>query len=195
MNNILAIASSPRRHGNSETLLGEVLSAFDKKNFIVKKIVLSDLNILPCNGCQACFKTGRCIIKDDMQALYKGLLACDILLVASPIYFQGLPCQLKCAIDRCQALWARKYILKKTPLNKNARRIGGAILVSASAGAANTFKGAIITLKALFKTLDILYKKELLVEGLEEKSDAAKNRVLLKKAYVFGKNLFTEEDK
>ena len=154
----------------------------------------------------ACAKTGECIIRDDMQAIYEDLLSADILLVANPIYFQGLPCQLKCVIDRCQALWARKYILKRrTPsplwgegprLRREARRgegkkgrRGAAILVCASSGAKNTFTGAIITLKAWFKTLDIDYKKEFLAEGLEEETAALKDKKLLTNAIKFGNSL------
>ncbi len=186
---ILAISSSPRRHGNSETLLDEALSGINKKGIIIKKVILSELNIAPCNGCEVCFKTGECVIKDDMQALYKDLLSCNILLISSPIYFQGLPCQLKCVIDRCQALWARKYILKKALVTKKAKRQGSAILVCASAGLKNTFTGAIITLKALFKTLDISYKKEFLAQALEGKNAASEDKALLRIVADFGNKL------
>lgn len=202
---ILAIASSPRRNGNSETLLDVVVSSVNAK---AKKIVLTNLNIAPCNGCQACLKTGECVIKDDMQALYRDLLSADVLLIASPIYFKGLPCQLKCVIDRCQALWARKYVLKKLLAKGKSKRTATAILVSASSGVkdirlrqgygglspealakGDMFLGAIITLKAWFKTLDFGYKKEFLAQGLEGRNDALKDKKLLKKIDIFGKDL------
>ena len=216
---ILALASSPRRSGNSETLLDAALSGiYDPVNESrvvgadlrvgphgwaqdahIKKAALADLKISPCTGCLACSKTGECVIKDDMQVLYEDLLAADILLVASPIYFKGLPCQLKCVIDRCQALWARKYILKKTrspSLRRGEGRGEGertgrasAILVCASSGMKDMFTGALITLKAWFKTLDYDYDKKLLAEGLEEEAAALRNKRLLGKAFNFGKKL------
>ncbi|MEI8175465.1 MAG: flavodoxin family protein [Candidatus Omnitrophota bacterium] len=191
MKKILVIAASPRRNGNSETLLDEAISALNGSRDGVKKIVLDDLTIAPCNGCHACFKTGRCVIKDDMQAFYKELLACETLVVASPIYFQGLPCQLKCVIDRCQALWSRKYILKKKLVNDKIakKRRAGAILVAASTGAKNTFTGSIIVLKAWFKTMSIAYADEMLVEGLEAKDEARGKRGLREKAFKFGASL------
>lgn len=186
---ILAIAASPRRGGNSETLLDNALSGI--KGSDVKKVILSDLNIAPCGGCNACFKTGKCVIKDDMRALYDDLLKTDVLLVASPVYFKGLPCQLKCAIDRCNALWARKYVLKKGIVAKErrTRKRGSAILVCASSGVKDMFTGAIITMKAWFKTLGFEYKKEFLAQGMEEKKAASKDKKLLKKIVEFGNRL------
>jgi len=188
---ILAISSSPRRNGNSETLLDKSLSAVKKKDINVKKVILTDLKIAPCNSCGDCFETGECSIKDDMQTFYDDLLACDCLLIASPMYFQGLPCQLKCAIDRCQALWAKRYVLKKDLIEKSkkAERRGAAILVCASSGMKNTFTGALITLKAWFSVLDIRYKKEFLKEGLEDKSAALQDKMLLEKVGEFSKSL------
>lgn len=189
MKKILAIAASPRRYGNSETLLDKALSALNSR--LIKKVVLADLKILPCTGCGACFKTGKCVIKDDMQVLYEDLLEYDIILISSPIYFQGLPCQLKCVIDRCQALWARKYILRKVKgKRKKVKGRGAAILVSASRGAKNTFIGAMITLKAWFMTLGVVYKKEFLAEGLEKKNAATIDKKLLKKVIKWKKGCF-----
>ncbi|MDD5450083.1 MAG: flavodoxin family protein [Candidatus Omnitrophica bacterium] len=190
--NLLAIAASPRRNGNSETLLDRAVVGVREKGLSVKKIILSELDIKPCiAGCGACYRLGECVIEDDMQALYRDLLTLDVLLVSAPIYFQGLPAQLKCAIDRCQALWARKFILKKGLIDKRlkARRRGGAILVCASRNVKNTFTGAIITLKAWYNTLDIHYKKEFLTEGLEAEADALKHKELLRGAMRFGRVL------
>lgn len=189
---ILAIASSPRRNSNSETLLDRALAGQKGKNTTIKKIILADLDINPCDGCLACIKTGECVIKDDMQAVYEDLAASNIILVASPIYFMGLPCQLKCVVDRCQALWARKNILKINRKTKDEERrtkknkVAAAILVSASSGVKDMFTGSIKTLKAWFNTLDAEYKGEFIAEGLEGESDALKSRKLLKKVYKFG---------
>lgn len=189
---ILAITSSARRSGNSETLLNRALAGIKGRNIVVKKMILANLRINPCDGCLACMKTGECIIKDDMQSVYEDLAAADILLVAGPIYFMGLPCRLKCVIDRCQVLWARKHVLQRPKTRdqrlktKRTKKSGGAILVSASSGIKDMFTGSVKTLKAWFNTLDIKYKGELIAEGLEGESDALKKKDLLKKAYKFG---------
>jgi multimeric flavodoxin WrbA len=187
---ILAIASSFKRDGNSETLLDRALAGINKKNAAIKKIALADLRLHPCTGCFICLKTGECVIKDDMQLVYKELAAADIILAASPIYFMGLPCQLKCVIDRCQVIWGRKNILRKPKTeNRKPKRYGAVILVSASSGVENMFTGAIRTLKAWFNTLDAEYKYEFIAEGLEGETDALKDKKLLKKAVEFGEKL------
>ena len=75
-----------------------------------------------CQGCGGCEKTGQCVIKDDMTQLYEAFEQLDSLVLASPIYFGGVTAQTKAMIDRCQALWARKYRLKAPVSNDNRRR-------------------------------------------------------------------------
>lgn len=186
-NRILVIAASPRRGGNSETLLDKALSAV--KAARIDKIALSDFNIKPCTGCESCHKTGDCVIKDDMQQLYGKFLAADAIVVASPIYFKGLPCQLKCVIDRCQALWARKHVLKKKIAPSKKPKAGYCILVSGSEGVNDMFTASLIVLKAWFATLGFVCAGGLCAEGLEHENDAPGNKELLEKAVVFGKGI------
>src|SRR3972149_2049219 len=67
----------------------------------------------PCQNCDGCLHTGVCIIDDDMQAIHYKLKEADRLVLAAPVFFLGLPAQAKAMVDRCQALWMEKYILKK----------------------------------------------------------------------------------
>ncbi|MCX5715856.1 MAG: flavodoxin family protein [Candidatus Omnitrophica bacterium] len=182
---VLAILGSPRRGANSETLLDKAASGI--KNAEIKKIAASELNIAPCDGCFSCRKTGECAIKDDMQQVYKELLGADCLLIASPVYFKGPSCQIKCLIDRCNALWARKYVLGKS--NAVKPKIGVAILTCASSGVKDMFTGSISIFKAFIRTLDAEYRGEFLAEGLEIKDAALKDEALLKRAAEFGKKL------
>ncbi|MDO9324046.1 MAG: flavodoxin family protein, partial [Methanoregula sp.] len=109
---VLGISGSPHRHGNTETLLDSFLEGARAAGATVEKVVLKDLNYAPCRGCNACHKTGNCIVKDDAIALFDKILAADCIAVASPIYTMGITAELKGPIDRGQYLWARKFILK-----------------------------------------------------------------------------------
>ena len=52
---VLAFAASPRRHGNSETLLDWVLEAMAREEGVaVEKIVVPEVDIRPCRGCNVC---------------------------------------------------------------------------------------------------------------------------------------------
>lgn len=107
---ILAISTSPRRHGNSESALDTIL-AETSGHVSAEKVVLADLSIAPCKGCGACEKLGRCIQEDDFQSLSQKILDADVLILATPVYSLSVCAQAKALIDRCQVFWSRKYVL------------------------------------------------------------------------------------
>ena len=110
---ILGIMGSPRVKGNTDLLLDEALKGAQSQQAEVEKIVADKLDISPCREYYGCLKDGNCVMRDDMDGVYSKLLGADGIIVASPIFFYGLTSQLKSLIDRCQALWARKYVLKQ----------------------------------------------------------------------------------
>ncbi len=90
--NVLAFAGSPRRGGNSETLLDWVLEAMRQEPDVqVEKIVVVDANINPCKGCNACETLNYCVQKDGMVSIHDKIVAADIIIVASPIFCMGSP--------------------------------------------------------------------------------------------------------
>jgi len=122
---VLGIAGSPRRNGNTELLIREFMRGAEAGGHETELIILSELKISPCTSCGSCQKTGKCIMIDDMQPMHKKLLEADCIVFASPIYFGGVSAQLKAFIDRCQALWSRKYILKQALISPDReKRLG-----------------------------------------------------------------------
>ena len=174
---VLGIAGSPRRGSNTDLLLAEV-----------KTIILNDLKITPCQHCDACFEAGRCRINDDMQMVYQELEQADRIVLASPLHFMGVTAQMKAMIDRCQALWARKYVLKLPPLGDRRERKGFFISVGGRR-IANLFEPALATVKTLFRVLDITYAGELLFPGIDEKGAIAKHPNALNQAFLAGQKL------
>ena len=67
---VLAFATSPRRHGNSETLLDAVLDAMRGEGAVVEKIVVPETDIKPCRGGNACASFNRCIQRDFMDYIH-----------------------------------------------------------------------------------------------------------------------------
>ena len=90
----------PAPDGNTETLLDSFLDGARAAGASVEKVALVDLDYTPCRGCNACHKTGECIVKDEAPALYDRILAADCVAIASPIYSMGITAQLKGFIDR-----------------------------------------------------------------------------------------------
>lgn len=163
---MLGIAGSPRRQGNSESLLDESLTAAAATGVLVEKVVLSTLQFSPCTSCGACEKTGICLLDDEMQPLYEKIGAAKSLIFASPIYFYSVSAWAKGAIDRAQALWSRKYVLKDP--RYTAAKEGYFIAVGATSGS-KLFDGALLTMKYYFDAAGYRPAGNLLVRGMDEK--------------------------
>jgi multimeric flavodoxin WrbA len=185
---VLGISGSPRRGGNTDLLLAEVMRGAVSKGAEVKTIVLNDLKITPCQHCDACIEAGRCRIDDDMQQVYRELEQADRVVLASPIQFMGPSAQLKLMIDRCQALWARKYVLKRPPL-KDRRERKGLFVAAGALKKADLFLPAVTIVKAMFTVTDISYAGELLFPGIDEKGAIAGHPEALSQAFRAGEKL------
>ncbi len=185
---VLGIAGSPRRGGNTDRLLAEVMRGAASKGAEIKTIILNDLKITPCQHCDTCLKKGKCKVQDDMQMVYRELEQADRIVLASPIHFMGVTAQMKAMIDRCQALWARKYVLKIPPLGNRRERKGFFISVGGRK-IANVFDGALVTIKSLFTVLDVTYAGELLFRNVDEKGDITKHPDALQQAFLVGQEL------
>ena len=184
---VLGIAGSPRRGGNTDLLLDEALKGATSQGARTKKIVLKDLKIAPCDHSDACFKTGKCYINDDMQKIYRYLEKADRIVLASPIQFMTVTAEMKIMIDRCQSLWAKKYILGQPPLSEKDRR--GLFIAVGGTTFTKLFDPAQATIKALFNTLDVTYDGELLFRGIDEKGAITKHPDALKQSFEAGQKL------
>ncbi len=185
---VLGIAGSPRRGGNTDLLLAEVMRGAASSGAEVKTITLNEMTIAPCQHCDGCLETGRCKVEDDMQMVYAELKEADRIVLASPIQFMGVTAQMKAMIDRCQALWARRNVLEIPPLGNQRERKGLFISVGGRR-IANLFKPALATVKSWFRTLDITYAGELLFSGVDEKGAIAKHPNALHQAFLAGQKL------
>ena len=132
---ILGIMGSSRKGGNTDTLLDVALNEAKKSGAMVSKISLGRKRIAPCNGCLKCTTTGKCVIRDDMQDIYREMLASEGIIWATPVYFWSMTGQTKTVMDRTYALLFPKLQL--------ASKVGGLILVAGNRGcmnAANVFQ-------------------------------------------------------
>jgi multimeric flavodoxin WrbA len=187
---LLGISGSPRRGGNTDRLLNEAISGAAGKGVQVKHIVLADLDIAPCSHCDGCIQTGgRCVYEDDMQQIHADIREYDRFIVASPIYFMGLTAQVKAMIDRCQALWVIKNILKlPVGLGKDLPR-KGAFISAGATNYGNLFTGSIATMKSWYKTLDIEYTADILVPDADNYNSLAGQPETLARAFSLGQQL------
>jgi len=122
--NVLGIAGTPRKHGNSESLLDAALEPFVDANWDITKFLLPEKNVCPCISCETCADSLICSICDDMSEIYNAYEKCDAIIISSPVYYRNVPAQLKAVFDRT-------YAAKNAPLKG---KLGGAIAVGRGQG-------------------------------------------------------------
>lgn len=102
---VLILSGSPRKGGNSDLLCDEFMRGALDAGHQVEKIRVQEKKVGYCLGCYACANTGVCAIKDDMAEIMQKMIDCDVLVLASPVYFYSIDAQLKAVIDRTVCRW------------------------------------------------------------------------------------------
>ncbi len=189
---VLGILGSPRKGGNTELLLEEALKGAETEGAETERLRLTEFEIIPCRECLACYQDGNCILLDDMSKIYPKLLEADIIILASPIFFYGVTAWAKGLIDRCQALWARKYHLKDPALGIEGKKRKGFFISAGGTKGQKVFDGAILTAKYFFDVLNARYAGELVIREVDAKGDILKHPETLKEAFEAGKKLVSE---
>ncbi|MEE9353054.1 MAG: flavodoxin family protein [Candidatus Thorarchaeota archaeon] len=123
---LLGIVGSPRRGGNTEILVDEILAGAAEAGADTEKIILNELNILPCQACDACKDGGECVQEDDMSELLKQMERCQIWVLGTPVYWWSPSAQLKAFIDRWyganQAIFKGRAIILAIPLGSGNKK-------------------------------------------------------------------------
>ena len=104
MVNVMGIAGSPRRRGNSTGLLQAALGGARAAGARTELVYLNALSYRGCQGCPGCSPGPSCRVRDALTPVLAGLRLADVWLLASPIYFDGLSGQMKTFFDRCHHL-------------------------------------------------------------------------------------------
>jgi multimeric flavodoxin WrbA len=108
---IVGVCGSPRK-ANTEWMLTRLLEMTAESGADVELLLLRKMNVRMCRGCLACEEGGKerkgiCKIKDDMTEVYPKLVAADIIVLATPAYFEMLSGLLKNFLDRTCPIWPK----------------------------------------------------------------------------------------
>jgi len=99
----VAINGSPRKGGNTEMLLKEVLSELDAGGWETELVKVGGTAIRGCIACQKCFenKDNKCAVTTDkFNDIHEKLLRADAIIMGSPTYFAAVSADLKALIER-----------------------------------------------------------------------------------------------
>ncbi len=191
---VTAIAGSPRKNKNSDFILDTMIKGLEENNDVeVTKYYLKDLEIGHCIACGYCEKTGTCFMNDDENTLYKAFDESEGIILASPIYMDCLNSFTITMIDRLQAFWSSKYILKKPSIDTKKLRYGALILVGGSPHGVCRFDGALMPTGFFFKSVNTDEKYRILMDN-SDKVTAQEREDIIEQAYNYGKHFFDGYD-
>lgn len=108
-------------------------------------------NISPCLDCRHCWESADCVIKDDMQKIYKKIDEANNIVLASPMYFHSVPGPMKSILDRLQVYWAGHIMRKDAP--PSDIRHGAILMVGGAPSFPNQFEGGGIVLRGILGDL------------------------------------------
>lgn len=97
---ITVLMGSPNQNGSTHLLVESFKKGAEEAGHRVHVIDAAHAQVHPCTGCLACGYEGPCVQKDGMSQLKRQILASDMLVLATPLYYFGMTAQLKSIVDR-----------------------------------------------------------------------------------------------
>ena len=187
MTKVVALFGSPRTGGNTETLLARFLSGAEDAGGQVHKVAVAELEIEGWTPEVECPEVGSTQAEDDFDRVSQELVAADVVVVASPVYFRNVPAQLKALIDRSQCQWIRKYVEKEAlPSTATGHERRRGVFLSIGGNDREHFQGTKQTIRGFFDVYEIDYWGELLLGGIDAPGDADELPLAFQEAYDLG---------
>ena len=175
---ILALIGSPRRKGNTNTLVEQILKGSRTKGHKTEKVFLYDHTISLCVDCRSCKKGDYvCCINDEMQKIYPRMEEADLIIFGTPLYWYGPTAKMKLLIDRMRPFVANKKLRDKK-----------AVVVTPSAEGAKACGPLLEMFRMCFEYLGMEFAGKIFVKAYE-KGEIAENQRELERAYEFGASL------
>lgn len=187
---ICGIVGSPKKKGNVDLLVSQVLEGAVSLGAEVGKVYLNDLKIKPCQDCGKDPHPEYCLFDDDMQTVYQMLETCDAIVLGSPVYFDTVSAQVKLMVDRSNCLMP----YTKLPdgsfgfIRRMKKKKKGVFI--AVAGAEQEFETIITTVKGFFNWANIELTETILYSHSDQDyGGVKKDRGMMKKAFQVGAKL------
>lgn len=113
---IVVLTGSPRENGNSNTLADFFIKGATEAGHSVQRFDAAQHAVTPCIACNSCGMDGPCVMDDDFEIVRPMLLAADMVVLVTPMYYFGISAQLKAVIDRFYAINGQLHVHKKAAL-------------------------------------------------------------------------------
>lgn len=157
MKKTIIINGSPRVNGDTAALLKELRRYLQGE---ITEVSAFRSNISPCVDCRGCWKTAKCVVRDDMDIIYGDDY--DNVVLASPVYYMTLPGKVLSLLSRFQPQHAAKYFMNRPIILKPKK--AGLILTAGGKGNAD---GATHHARVLFRSMGATGFEEHSVKSLK----------------------------
>ncbi len=132
---VVAVNGSPRKTGNTHTLLRMVLSELEQEGIATELVQLAGKKIAGCIACYKCFENQdrRCAVKNDgLNECLEKMIDADGILFGSPTYFSNITADMKALIDRAGLVASANGFLLR-------RKVGAGVVAVRRAGSVFAF--------------------------------------------------------
>ena len=128
---VLMLNGSPKANGNTATALAEMKAVFEKEGVEVEYVHVGNQVVRGCLGCGTCYKSGKCVIDNDIvNELAPKLMECDGMVIASPVYYAAANATLVAVLDR---------LFYSTSRSDLRMKVGASVAVARRGGCSTTF--------------------------------------------------------
>jgi multimeric flavodoxin WrbA len=193
---IVGVGGSPRKGGNSDLLLKQILKGARNVGATIEEIQLRDYQFQTCIGCEKCRRTNECKgLLDGMQLIYPKIKEANGIILVSPIHTYNMTAIMKAFIDRLYCLY---YFGKERPgywVSQLANKGKKALIAAVGEQPDREEGGMGLTLETMRRSAVALgYEviSELPVLGVFHKGKIREHSQLMKKAEELGKQLVLE---
>lgn len=180
---VVGFIGSPRKKGNTDVLVRQVLRGAGEAGAETMAYYLNELDFRGCQGCFSCKVNDRCILKDDMTPLYDEIAGADAVVIGSPVYMWNITGQTKLFLDRMYAFINPDYSSRL----KSGKK--AALIFSQGNADAGFYKQCFESVAGILSLGGFNMHGTLVASGVLEPGLAAGNEVLMKKALDLGKQL------
>lgn len=185
MTTVLGIVGSPRRNGNTHILVSRILEGAQTAGAEIELLPLRDLQIRECDGCHTCWKGRPCSKKDDMLGIYAKIIASDVLVFGTPVYWYGPTALMKALIDR--------FVYFNCEENRaKIRGKAAAIAVPYEEEAPDTADLVVALFERSLAYLEMDLVGQVIVPGVGPRGQVLEKETSLAQAYELGRRLGRE---
>ncbi len=176
---VLIISTSLRNHSNSEILAHETERGAKDAGNDVEFLSLKGKNIQFCKGCFACQKLGKCVIKDDANAITEKMKNAEVIVWATPIYFYEMSGQMKTMIDRASSLYTSNHNFHEVYL-----------ITTSESDEKDVIQTVMHGVNGWMRCLNNVHLKGFVeAGGVNEPKEVSTRRDYMEQAYNMGKNI------